>query len=230
MLGIFFILMVSYLLLFSINKQNLDPLGLIPRFSRLAYLSGGFTLTACLCILVQINEAWLTQSTWVINENIHSQPWLQSLYWDFKSVVTEELLFRGVLLYLLAQYIGNKKAVYVSAILFGIYHWSTMGVLGQPIAMGVIFLGTGLMGLAWAWAFIKSHTIWLPIGLHLGWNMVHNTVFSKGPLGTMLLQSETGQVLTGWLSLVQLFNGMFLTPMILLLLIKYWPEKPKPPA
>lgn len=45
MLGLFFILVVSNLLLYSTTKLNLDSLGLMPRFSGLAYFSDGLTTT-----------------------------------------------------------------------------------------------------------------------------------------------------------------------------------------
>lgn len=79
----------------------------------------------------QQNETWLTNSSWVFNNSIYSQSWLQSCYWDLKSVVTEELLYRGVLLYLLVQSTGNKKAVYVSAILSGTYRCFYHGRIGS---------------------------------------------------------------------------------------------------
>ena len=53
--------------------------------------------------------------------------------------------------------------------------------------MLVVFLMTSISGLVWAYAFEKTKSMMLPIGLHLGWNFVFNSVFSKGPLGEQIL-------------------------------------------
>ena len=53
--------------------------------------------------------------------------------------------------------------------------------------MLVVFLMTSISGLVWAYAFEKSKSMMLPIGLHLGWNFVFNSVFSKGPFGEQIL-------------------------------------------
>jgi hypothetical protein len=95
-------------------------------------------------------------------------------------VLTEELIFRGALLYILLQKIGSPKSIWISAIAFGVYHWFSYGVLGNLQAMILVFIRTGLMGYAWAWAFAKTRSILLPFGLHLGWNVTYKLFFQKG--------------------------------------------------
>ncbi len=86
--------------------------------------------------------------------------------------------------------------------------------------MFFVFIGTGLMGYAWALAFSKTRSIFLPIGLHLGWNFTFNTIFSKGPLRNGLIVSEGGNI-SDWFSLI----GLWGVPVILLLMIRYWVPK-----
>lgn len=229
MLGIIVALAISWLLLFLIEKKSILSLGFLPIAKRLKQFFVGFLITALLCVIVQYSESLLKSSTWVLNENITSQIILKAFWWDLKSVLTEELIFRGAILYILIQKIGSNKAILISAIAFGIYHWFSFGVLGNIVAMILVFIGTGLMGYAWAWAFAKTKSIMLPLGLHLGWNFIHNTIFSKGPLGELVLTSQGGNELSDWTSLLNFILGLVLVPILLLFYVRYFvKEETKP--
>ena len=116
MLGILVALAISWLLLFFIEKKNILSLGFLPIAKRLKQFFIGFLITATLCAIVQYAESFLKSSTWVLNEKITSQIILNAFWWDFKSVLTEELIFRGALLYILIQKIGANKGILISAI------------------------------------------------------------------------------------------------------------------
>ncbi|PZD79274.1 CPBP family intramembrane glutamic endopeptidase [Mesonia sp. K7] len=225
MIGILVAIAISWLLLFLIEKKNILALGFLPINKRLKQFLIGFLITSVLCILVQFLESYLKSSTWTLNNDITCKTILKSFWWDFKSVLTEELIFRGALLYILIQKIGSKKSTLISAIAFGIYHWFSYGVLGNITAMILIFIGTGLMGYAWAWAFSKTKSIMLPFGLHLGWNFVYNTIFSNGPLGNLLLIQKDGSELTGWVSSLNFMSGLIIVPILVLIFIRYFVNK-----
>lgn len=226
MIGIIIILAISWLLLFLIEKKSILSLGILPIIKRLKEFLIGFLITAILCAIVQYTESLLKSSTWVLNETITPLIILKSFWWDLKSVLTEELIFRGAILYILIQKIGTNKAILISAITFGIYHWFSFGVLGNILAMALVFLGTGVMGYAWAWAFAKTKSIMLPLGLHLGWNFIHNTIFSKGPLGELVLIAQGGNELSGWISLLNFVLGLVFVPILILIYVKYFvPEE-----
>ena len=222
MIGLLVALALSWLLLFLIEKENILALGFLPILKRLKQLTVGFIITAILCVLVQYFESYLKSSDWVLNENISSAIVFESFFWDVKSVLTEELIFRGALLYILIQKLGSSKAVLISAIAFGIYHWFSYGVLGNVMAMIFVFIGTGLMGYAWAWAFSKTKSIMLPFGLHLGWNFVHNAIFSKGPLGELVLVSRGGTELADWNWILNFISSSILVPILLIIYIRYF--------
>ena len=231
MVGILVILIISWIALHLIEKKNLLSLGVLPIAKRLKQFLIGFLITAILCVGVQYFEAFLKSSTWALNETITSSSVLKAFWWDARSVLTEELVFRGAILYLLIQRIGSNKAILISAIAFGIYHWFSFGVFGNIVAMIIVFIGTGLMGYAWAWAFAKTRSILLPFGFHLGWNFIHNTIFSKGPLGDLVLISQGGNQLSDWVSLLNFVSGLVLVPIILLIYVKYFvKEDTEPPA
>jgi len=222
MIGILIAVAVSWLLLFLFEKRNILALGFLPIAERLKQFLIGFLITGVLCILVQFLETYLKSSIWTLNENIKGGIILKSFWWDIKSVLTEELIFRGALLYILIQKIGSNKSILISAIAFGIYHWFSYGVFGNIMAMILVFFGTGLMGYAWAWAFSKTKSIMLPFGLHLGWNFIYNTIFSKGPLGELVLISKGGTELTDWISLLNFITGLVIVPILVIIYVKYF--------
>jgi len=225
MTGILVALAISWLLLFFIEKENILALGFLPIIKRLKQFLIGFLITGILCVLVQYLESYLKSSTWILNKDITSGIILKSFWWDFKSVMTEELIFRGALLYILIQKIGSIKSILISAIAFGIYHWFSYGVLGNVMAMILVFIGTGLMGYALALAFSKTKSIMLPFGLHLGWNFIYNTIFSKGPLGELVLISKDGNELTDWISLLNFVSGLVIVPILVLIYVRYFVKR-----
>jgi hypothetical protein len=225
MIGILVGITISWVLLYLIEKKNLLALGFLPMVHRLKQFLIGFIITGTLCVLVQYLEAYLKSSEWLLNENITSGIILKSFYWDVKSVITEELIFRGALLYILIRKLGIGKGILISAIAFGIYHWFSYGVIGNVMAMILVFVGTGLMGYAWAWAFSKTKSMMLPFGLHLGWNFVYNTVFSKGPLGDLILFTQGGTELSDWTSFFNFVIGLVIVPILVLIYVRYFVQE-----
>jgi membrane protease YdiL (CAAX protease family) len=79
-------------------------------------------------------------------------------------VVGEELLFRGYAFQLLISAIGKYQALLLASCLFGAVH------LSNPDASALGIANTVGFGLVLGYAFLKSGDLWLPIGVHFGWN------------------------------------------------------------
>jgi membrane protease YdiL (CAAX protease family) len=79
--------------------------------------------------------------------------------------VGEEMLFRGYAFQLLIGYIGQWATILPFAVLFAFMHLSNPN---QNTIIGP--LNTALWGLLLGYAFIRSGDLWLPIGIHFGWN------------------------------------------------------------
>jgi membrane protease YdiL (CAAX protease family) len=82
----------------------------------------------------------------------------------FVGSAAEEILVRGFGFQILIPALGEGISVGVCAALFGLLH------LGNP---GVSFLGianTIGFGAVFGYAFLRSRDLWLPIGMHFGWN------------------------------------------------------------
>jgi uncharacterized protein len=78
----------------------------------------------------------------------------------------EEMIFRGYAFQLLIEKIGPFATVLPIGVLFGLMHG------GNPNVSLLGVLNTMLWGVLLGYAFLRSHDLWLPIGLHFGWNAV----------------------------------------------------------
>jgi membrane protease YdiL (CAAX protease family) len=95
------------------------------------------------------------------------------------AVVTEELLFRGILFRIVEGRLGTGLALALTASLFGLSHlfnphatvWSTIAIAIQA---------GGMLGAAYA----ATRNLWVPIGLHFGWNFAEAAIFGTEVSGT----------------------------------------------
>jgi membrane protease YdiL (CAAX protease family) len=78
----------------------------------------------------------------------------------------EEMLFRGYPFQLLIQKIGPWATVLPMGVLFGFAH------AANPQITALALANTMLWGIFFGYAFLRSHDLWLPIGIHYGWNAV----------------------------------------------------------
>jgi membrane protease YdiL (CAAX protease family) len=78
--------------------------------------------------------------------------------------VGEEMLFRGYGFQVLLAVLGPFATILPVSVLFGILH------SGNPNISTLGLVNTVLWGVLLGCAFLRSGDLWLPIGLHLGWN------------------------------------------------------------
>jgi hypothetical protein len=105
----------------------------------------------------------------------------------------EELLTRGYQLQNLAESIGAPWAIGLTSLIFALLH------AGNPGASWQSALGIFLAGLFLAYAWLRTRQLWLPIGLHIGWNFFQGTVFGFPVSGTggfhLIQQTVSGPAL-----------------------------------
>ncbi|UKJ06110.1 CPBP family intramembrane glutamic endopeptidase [Solitalea lacus] len=225
MVGILVLLLFSWFILWLAYKRNLNALGIIPTLKRLNNFSLGLVCGAIICFLHFGTLAILSKSNVVLNPNFTFFVFLNSFWWTLSSVLFEELIFRGALLYIAIQKIGIKRACFLSAIAFGIYHWFSFGVLGNWQQMLIIFFMTSIWGMMFAYAFTKTNSLYLPIGLHLGWNLAHIVILSQGPLGNQMLIFNENHKLTGLSSLVFFILQISILPLLTYIYLNNKQEK-----
>jgi hypothetical protein len=90
------------------------------------------------------------------------------------AAVTEELLFRGVLFRIMEERTGTWIAMTLTGVLFGVYH------LANPDATlwGALAIAIEAGGMLTA-AYIATRNLWVPIGVHFGWNFAAAGIFSS---------------------------------------------------
>jgi len=207
MAGLVVELIVSWLLLWFVEKQHLSALGFFPTKSRIENIIAGLLVSSLVCAIYHLSTTISAGNTWNLNRQYNAQLFLEASWWAMKSVLFEEFIFRGALLYIAIQKLGVNKACLLSAASFGVYHWFSYNVFGNPLPMLIIFVITGIAGLTFAYAFAHTRSMYLPIALHFGWNLVQDVVLSNGPLGDQMFISENNDRIQGvWYSVATLFQ------------------------
>jgi membrane protease YdiL (CAAX protease family) len=210
MLGLLVIILVSWGLLHFIEKKHIDVLGIVPSANRITQFFLGLILIASIVLLNIYIETIIQKIEWKANEVNYAILWNAFVY-HLKSALTEDLIFRGAILYILIQRIGATKAILLSAIVFGVYHWFSYGILHERwIFLVYVFLITGLNGYVWAYTFHKTKSILLPLAFHLGSNFTMSCFFESQPYGELLFSIASKTELTDWSGfLYSFFKGLF---------------------
>ncbi|MDH7486940.1 MAG: CPBP family intramembrane metalloprotease [Anaerolineae bacterium] len=92
--------------------------------------------------------------------------------------INEELMMRGYVLQNLAEGLNMAWAVVISSAVFGLLH------LGNPYASWISTANIAVAGVFLAAGYLVTRSLWLPIGLHFGWNFFQGTVFGFPVSGT----------------------------------------------
>lgn len=106
---------------------------------------------------------------------------LHGLYLFLFVALFEETLFRGFVFQRLVAGAGPWIAQIALGLLFATSHWGNPDMQGATRVWASIelFLGAVLLGLA----YLRTRSLALPIGLHLGWNWLHGQVMGLGVSG-----------------------------------------------
>lgn len=187
MLGIIVLIAVSWLLIWFFEKGNLSVLGFNPGAGVIKLAILLFLLTAVCCASGYLLKIYYRIDIFRLSEDISPNLIVKGLWNNLKSVLTEELLCRGVGLYILVKKLGVRWGILISSVLFGVMHWFNTGVWGNLPQMAMLFGFTFFMGLILAYSFVKTGSILVPIAIHLGWNLTQNFIFSDGPFEAPLL-------------------------------------------
>jgi membrane protease YdiL (CAAX protease family) len=77
----------------------------------------------------------------------------------------EEMLFHGYAFQLLIRRLGAFATILPAAVLFGVAH------MDNPSSSWLGIGNTMLWGVLFGYAYLRTGALWLPIGLHYGWNV-----------------------------------------------------------
>jgi membrane protease YdiL (CAAX protease family) len=87
------------------------------------------------------------------------------------AATNEELIFRGYPFQKLVESLGPPGAVAVSSACFGLAH------LGNSHHTWISTLNTMLVGIPLSIAYLRTRSLWMPVGVHFTWNYVQGFVF-----------------------------------------------------
>ncbi len=220
MIGIFIQLAVSWLIIWLYEKGNLNCLGLLPTQKRLWDFFLFFIIASACSAFGFLLKMLIAKQSWELNPVINAGLILEGTWFVVKSVLFEELIFRGVLLYILVKKLGANRAIIISSVAFGVYHWFSHELWGNPVQMAFEFFGSGAMGLVLAYGYAKTFSLYIPVAIHLGWNIVQMVVFSGNTIGNQLMiQVVPSPVVT--ITYFSYYTMQFL-PLLSCLLISIW--------
>jgi membrane protease YdiL (CAAX protease family) len=210
MLGLLVIVLVSWGLLYFIEKEHLDAIGIIPFPKRIVQFLVGLVVIVILTLTNLYIQTKTESITWKSHPVDYAILW-DALVYHLKSTLTEDLVFRGVILYILIKRIGVNKALLLSTAAFGLYHWFSYGILNERwMLLAYVFLITGLNGYVWAYSFYKTRSIFLPLAFHLGSNFTMSCFLESQPYGELLFSIVSKTDLTGWSGFFySFFKGLF---------------------
>lgn len=163
-----------------------------------AIIMAGIFFTMLLTGLIEFGGfSWWTDDVGPeISFSVAVIPVILAVFWELLVVAWwEELVFRGVFLQNMMKGMGLLWAVIVSSILFGLVH------AGNPDATILSTLMIVIITPQLIYAYLKTGQLWLPIGLHLGWNFFQASIFGFASSGqaspTLITQNPIGP---DWLS------------------------------
>lgn len=87
------------------------------------------------------------------------------------AAMKEEVAFRGYPFQRLREAMGAPLAIMVMSFLFGLVHRNNPGATGWGL------INTVVIGVLLALAYLRTNALWLPFGIHLGWNFTLGVVF-----------------------------------------------------
>lgn len=225
MAGIIVQLFISWIIIWLYERNDLRVLGLKPTRKRLPDFLLFLIVTSGCCAAGFLMKMYFGGLRWQVNPALTFGLFFEGLWWNIKSVLFEELIFRGVLFYILIRKLGITKAIIISSVAFGIYHWFSFGVIGNVTQMIFVFLITGTMGSVYAYGYARTMSLYVPSAIHLGWNFTQGFIFSEGSIGTGILKQSPTEPFRTDSYIIAL--AVFVIPMLSAMLINFYLLKRK---
>lgn len=190
----------AWVLLKWLDKRSFVSLGLIPRWGQArqvfeGILIGFAMLTAAVCGMWMLGyeEIGMASFEWeYILAGLAGNLFLYTAVG-----FNEEILFRGYIFQAMTEGTGKVVATVVFSLLFGLAH------AGNPNVSVFGLINVMLAGVLLSIAYLQTRALWLPIGIHIGWNFTQGYIWGLPVSGTtqinpLTISQETGpDLLTG---------------------------------
>ena len=124
--------------------------------------------------IIELSAGWLEFQDWGWNVVSPTEFGINLFIWGAVFLAIgfyEELFSRGYQFQNLEEGLNTPLAVLISSTFFGVLH------LSNPNSDWTAGVGITISGLFFAYAYLRTRQLWLPIGLHIGWNFFEGPVF-----------------------------------------------------
>jgi len=196
MIEIIGLILVSWLLVWLFQKENLSVLGLSFSKTKIKYSAILFATTAICGLSALVMRKYFAEEVFIINPKLNLLSIFNGIWMVFKSVLFEELLTRGVLLYILIKRLGTKWAIFISSLFFGLLHLNNVTAETGIVEILITFLYPFVFGLVMAYSYTKSFSVYLPLAIHFGWNIVENFILPNVSSTTTILLIQKQPIIT----------------------------------
>jgi membrane protease YdiL (CAAX protease family) len=200
---ILWVALISWFCLRFLEGLRFASLGYAFHSGWLRDLSQGIGLSAVMIVLVVLIQLGAGGSRIQLNSEWPQSPHLITSIWRallsgfglatlllLVAASFEEIVFRGFVFQTLLRDVPAAVPILLLSLLFGLAHWS------NPSRTLFSTTNTILAGIWLAVAYLKTRSLWLPTGLHFGWNWMMGLFFgipvSGLPLRDSLLVTTSG--------------------------------------
>jgi CAAX protease family protein len=160
-----------------IDRRSFSSLGLTLNMQAIYDVAAGIGIAIVIMGVIFAFEwmmGWLTINGFAWDYDTRTQIIIGILIWLSTFLLTgwnEELSFRGYTLQNLIDGLNVPLGVIISSVWFGLAH------LGNPFASWTAVVGILVAGVFFAWCYLITKQLWLPVGLHIGWNLAEGVIF-----------------------------------------------------
>ncbi len=160
-----------------IFKRRLSEMGLTPVRKHAKELGVGLLLGAVLMTLIfalLLATGLIKVDSWVLKPS--TDTYLYLLIFILVGIA-EETFSRGYCMSVMRQTRSVALVLIVPAVIFSLMH------ISNPGYSLMAFVNIAIAGLLFAYMFIRSGNIWMPIGFHITWNYFQGCVFGLSTSG-----------------------------------------------
>lgn len=125
----------------------------------------GLNLSVQISLVISLFLLQSYSAYWLISENLDYNG--MPVEWSgILAPIYEEMIFRGIILALLLNHYKPFKAILISSLLFGLFHFRNVIYLGLEFSLFYQMFYTFGLGLLFGWITIKTKSIWSAVILH----------------------------------------------------------------
>ncbi len=176
------LVLATLLTLAFIDKKAIHDIGQKPLRAQHRHLIYGLALGAgsmSAVFAVLLTVGWLTLERSLRHPQISSGLLLGLVLHSFVGF-SEELFCRGYTISALAETWSLRIAAVASSVIFSLLH------VPNPNASLLGSVNTFLAGGLFAYMFVRSGSLWMPVGYHVAWNYFEGHVFGFRVSGTQV--------------------------------------------